>query len=64
MTNPQIITKNGKKEFAVIPYKDYAKMQEIIDDYKDLMDLREAEALEKNAPAVSVDAVIISFNQK
>jgi len=27
---PQIIEKQGKKEFAVIPYKDFMRMQENI----------------------------------
>ena len=40
----QIITKAGKKEFAVIPYKEFLKMQEQLEDYKDLCALREAKA--------------------
>jgi len=39
---PQIIEKHGKKEFAVIPYKDFLRMQEDIEDYNDLKALRKA----------------------
>jgi PHD/YefM family antitoxin component YafN of YafNO toxin-antitoxin module len=38
----QIIEKNGKKEFAIIPYKDFLRMQEDLEDYSDLRDLRGA----------------------
>jgi hypothetical protein len=42
----QIIEKHGKKEFAVIPYKDFLRIQEDLEDYTDLKDLRKA----KNDP--------------
>jgi hypothetical protein len=42
----QIIEKQGKKEFAVIPYKDFLRIQEDLEDYADLKDLRKA----KNDP--------------
>lgn len=42
--NAQIIEKRGKKEFAVIPYKDYVRMQEDLENYHDLLALREAKA--------------------
>jgi len=38
----QIITKGGKKEYAVIPYKEFLRMQECIEDYEDLKALRQA----------------------
>lgn len=40
----QIIEKSGKKEFAVIPYKDFLRMQEELEDYRDLRELRRAKA--------------------
>ncbi len=38
----QIIEKQGKKEFAVIPYKDFLRIQEELEDYADLKELRNA----------------------
>ena len=38
----QIIEKAGKKEFAVIPYKEYVRMQEALEDYHALKALRSA----------------------
>ncbi|MBE9183156.1 type II toxin-antitoxin system prevent-host-death family antitoxin [Microcoleus sp. LEGE 07076] len=48
--HPEFITKNGKKEFAVIPYEEFEALQELIADLEDLMDLRAAKAEEANQP--------------
>lgn len=45
---PQIIERAGKKEFAVIPYKEFVKMQEALEDYHALKALRKAKADPKN----------------
>ena len=55
--NPQIIEKNGKKEFAVLPYEDFLKFQEELACYDDLRILREAKKNEQNAPTVSFEEV-------
>ena len=44
----QIIEKGGKKEFAVIPYKDFVRMQAELEDYRDLLALRQAKADARN----------------
>lgn len=44
----QIIEKAGKKEFAVIPYKQFLRMQEALEDYHALRELRKAKADSKN----------------
>ncbi len=40
--HPEFITKNGKKELAVIPDKEFEALQALIADIEDLMDLRAA----------------------
>jgi PHD/YefM family antitoxin component YafN of YafNO toxin-antitoxin module len=40
-TEPQIIEKNGRKEFVVLPYEQYLQLQEELEDYQDLKALRE-----------------------
>jgi hypothetical protein len=40
----QIITKAGKREFAVIPYKEFLRMQERLEEYEDLKALRQAKS--------------------
>lgn len=49
----QIIEKNGKKEYAVLPYADYLKLREELEDYDDLRCLRAAKAAENGAPTIS-----------
>jgi len=53
--HPNILEQNGKKQFAVIPYKEFLKIQEELSDYEDLKDLRQAKEAEKNAPTVSLE---------
>ena len=51
---PQVIKKNGKKEFVILPYEEFVKIQEQLEDYEDLRTLREAKQKEGNAPAISL----------
>lgn len=50
----QIIKKNGKKEYAVLPYEEFIRIQEELADYEDLRSLREAKAIEKSAPTIGL----------
>jgi hypothetical protein len=38
--NPQIIKKGSANEFVVLPYSQFIKMKELIEDYEDLQQLR------------------------
>ena len=44
--NIQIIEKNGKPEWAVIPFSEYEKLQEALEDAEDIKDI------EKNVKAI------------
>jgi PHD/YefM family antitoxin component YafN of YafNO toxin-antitoxin module len=50
----QVIKRNGKKEYAVLPYEEFLKMQEELADYEDLRCLREAKESEKEAPTIGL----------
>lgn len=52
--NPQIIEKKGRKEFVILPYEDFLKIQEELDNYEDLRILREAKEKEGDAPPVTL----------
>ncbi len=52
--NPQIIKKNGKKEYAVLPYEEFQKIQEELASYEDLRFLREAKIVEKDAATIGL----------
>ena len=51
--HPNILEKNGKKEFAILPYNEFVKMQNELEDYNDLKLLRQAKDEEKNSPVIS-----------
>jgi hypothetical protein len=38
--NPQVIQKKGKREFVILPYEEFVKIVEFLEDYEDLRDLR------------------------
>jgi len=50
----QIIKKNGKKDYVVLPYEEFLKVQEELEDYDDLRFLREAKETEKDAPTIGM----------
>ena len=50
----QIIKKNGKKDYVVLPYEEFLRVQEELEDYDDLRSLREAKETEKDAPTIGM----------
>ena len=55
--HPEFLTKNGKREFAVLPYEEFEALQEVLADAQDLIDLREAKEAEGDAPTASLEEV-------
>ena len=43
-TQPQVIEKEGKREFVVLPYEEFLEIKESLEDFEDLKDLREAKS--------------------
>lgn len=60
---PQIIKKDGTNEFAVIPYKDFLKIKQALEDYEDLIDLRKAKTDTVNEPGVPFTIVKESLSK-
>ncbi len=52
--HPEFLTKNGQKQFAVLPYEEFLKVQELLEDLEDLQDLRNAKTEEKDSASVSL----------
>ena len=50
--HPEFLTKDGKKEFAVLPYEEFVALQEVLADAADLIDLRESKAQESSAASI------------
>ncbi len=55
--HPEFLTKNGQKQFAVLPYEEFLKVQELLEDLEDLQDLRNAKTEEKDSDSVSLAEV-------
>jgi hypothetical protein len=53
--HPEILKKNGKNEFVVLPYEEFVELQRILADAADLIDLREAKQAEGDAPAIGME---------
>lgn len=65
MTNielhPEFLTKNGVKEFAVLPYQEFLALQQWLEDAEDLLDLRNAQKDEADASTISLAEVEKEF---
>lgn len=52
--HPEILKKNGKNEFVVLPYEEFVALQEILADAEDLIALRSAKDQDGGEPSVSL----------
>ena len=55
--HPQVIEKEGKKEFVVLPYEEFVRIQEALEDFEDLKELRQAKVEEDAAPTSTLAKV-------
>lgn len=55
--HPEFLSKNGEKEFAVIPYSEFMALREWIADMQDLLDLETAITIEGDAPGIPLEEV-------
>jgi len=55
--HPEILEKNGKKEFVVLPYEEFLALQERLADAEDLMELRKAKRAEGKEKLISMTEV-------
>ena len=55
--HPEFLSKNGKKEFAVLPYEEFVRIEELLGILEDLRDLREAKQSEAQLPTVTLEEV-------
>lgn len=44
--HPEILVKDGKKQFAILPYEEYMSLKERLEDMEDLLQLRKAKKAE------------------
>ena len=56
--HPQIIEKEGKKEFVVLPYEEFLQLQEALEDYEDLQMLRAEKADARHLKTKTLEEVL------
>ena len=56
--HPQVIERDGKNEFVVLPTEEYEALTNLVEDYEDLRDLREAKSNSHGQQAVALGKVI------
>ena len=54
----QIIEKDGRKEFVILPYEEFLRIEEELEDYHDLRMLREEKASAGAEPTRSLDEAL------
>ncbi|MBI4384210.1 MAG: type II toxin-antitoxin system Phd/YefM family antitoxin [Nitrospinae bacterium] len=62
--HPEVLTKNGKKEFVVLPYEEFVALQELLADAEDIRDLRVSKKKEANRPSVGLKEVKKKFSNR
>ena len=53
--HPNFLEKDGKKAFAILPFDEFTKIQEALEDLEDLKTLRRAKIEQANEPTVSLE---------
>ena len=55
--HPSILEHDGKKAFAVLPYEEFVKIEEELNEFEDLKELRSSKMEELNASAVPLASI-------
>ncbi len=61
--HPQIIEKEGKKEFVVLPYEEFLEIQEALEEFDDLKILREEKADSASEPTRKLDDILAEIGR-
>lgn len=56
--HPQVIEREGKKEFVVLPYEEFLSVREALEDFEDLKELRKEKEKSKNEPTTPLNEVV------
>ncbi len=55
--HPEILSKDGEKQFVVLPYEEFVALKELLADAQDLLDLRTAKKAEGKKRSLSLTQV-------
>jgi PHD/YefM family antitoxin component YafN of YafNO toxin-antitoxin module len=52
--HPNVLERDGKKAFVILPYEEFVMMEEELQEYEDLKAIRAAKVAEADAPSISL----------
>lgn len=55
--HPEFLSKNGKREFVVLPYEEFVALQEQLENAEDVLDIRSAKKEELDQPGIGLNEV-------
>ena len=61
--HPQIIEKEGKKEFVVLPYEEFLQIQDALEDLEHIRILREERTSAASDATKSLNDVLAEINE-
>jgi hypothetical protein len=56
--HPEIVEKDGKKQFVILPYEEFVAIERALADAEDLAALRDAKKEEHAAPSIPLEQVV------
>lgn len=55
--HPEFLSKNGEREYAILPYAEFIALKEWLEDVEDLLDLRQAREEDDGSTGYTIDQV-------
>ena len=55
--HPEILRRDGKEQFAILPYEEFVAVKALLEDMEDLRLLEEARANDSGEPGIPLDEV-------
>jgi hypothetical protein len=62
--HPEILKRDGKEQFAVLPYEEFLAVKEFLEDMEDLRLIEEARASDSGEPGIPLEEVKRRLNLK
>lgn len=53
--HPEVLRKNGRNEFVVLPWEEFVQLQDMLEDARDVLALRQAKDADAHAPTIGME---------
>lgn len=61
---PEILKRDGKEQFAILPYEEFLAIQELLEEMEDMRLIDEAKANDTGEPGIPLEEVKRQLNLK